>query len=432
MSSRRTILTNTAALYALQVANYIFPLIVMPYLLRTIGVAAFGEIAFTGAVVLTLAAAVEFGFNYTATARIAARADDAIAVSEIYSVVMVTKIALMVGSTAMLGLLTAAVPALRAAWPLVLAQWPLLLGEALFPTWLFQGLQKLTFVTVFHVVSRVATLALLLVFVHTPDDAALAAGIQAAHYVIAGIVAQAAARWLLGVRFQRVKREAYESLVRDSSRVFIGSLGVQVYVRAPMVLVGFLSSASLVGAFAVAQKITSLLTSMAGPVTQSVYPHLCAVADRSPHLIAPLRNKFVLAMALALSVAVIGLNLCGNWIVAIISGEVNDSMTAMLLAFSPVIVVTGTNMMLAQFIMAFRRFDELKRISLIGAAAFLALVVPLTLWFDAYGLILTTLIVEVMMLVQCIQITRSPLVRVGDISSNRSVPDADVPPTRVL
>ncbi|MEO8182833.1 MAG: oligosaccharide flippase family protein [Deltaproteobacteria bacterium] len=407
MSYRRTILTNTAALYALQVANYIFPLIVMPYLLRAIGVAAFGEIAFTGSVVLIFGAIIEFSFNYTATARIASRADDISAVSAVYSVVMATKIALMIGCTAILALLTATVPALREAWPLVFVQWPLLLGEVLFPSWLFQGVQKMTFVTVFHVISRVATLLLLFVFVHTPDDAVFAASIQASHYVIAGIAAQATARWMLGVRFQWPQRESYE-LVRDSARVFVSNVAAQVYVRSPMALVGLLASAPFVGAFAVAQKIASLFTSLTVPVTQSLYPHLCAVAERQPQLLARLRNKSVLGMALALSISVVCLNLCGDWVVALLSGEIDRSVTNMILLFSPVIVVTAINMMLTSFVLALRRFDEFKRITLAAAAVFLVLAFPLTFWFDAYGMIVTTLVVEIVVFACCLRLTRVP------------------------
>lgn len=406
MSARRTIATNTAALYALQVANYLFPLVLMPYLLRAIGVTAFGNIAFVGSIILALGAVVEFSFNYTATARIATSAGDMDAVSRIYSVVMVAKFALMGACSVALVLITLCVPAVRDDWHLALAQWPLLLGEALFPMWLFQGVQKLTFVTTFHLISRVVTLALIFVFVHTPDDAAVAAGIQAIHLVVAGVVAQVTAYATLGVRFRWPGRGEHRDLLHDSANVFLGDLGAHVYVRSPMMILGLLSSGQLLGAFAIAHKIFSLFTSLAGPIAQSLYPYLCSVAEREPAQMARLRRLSIIGVATTLSISVVGLNLAGDVVSVLLSGQPDPGLRAMLLFFSPAIVVVGVNTVLAKFVMALRRYNEFRRMLVLSAIAFVIVCIPLTAVLDAYGTIAATLAVEVFVLFQCLRISR--------------------------
>lgn len=406
MSAGRKILANTAALYALQVANYLFPLVLMPYLLRVIGVSAFGDIAFVGSIILALGAVVEFSFNYTATAKIATNAGDVATISRIYSVVMAAKFVLLAASSLVLFVITLSVPTLRSLWPLAIAQWPLLLGEALFPMWLFQGVQRLTFVTVFHLISRIATLALTFVFVRTPEDAPVAAGIQAIHLVIAGFVAQVTAYVALGIRFRWPNHGEHRELILDSARVFVGSLGGHVYVRAPMMLVGFLSGGQLVGAFAIAQKLASLFTSLVGPVAQSLYPHLCTVAVGEPARLAQLRRLSSLGIGLTLLAAVVCLNLVGDWVVAMLSGEADPRVRMMLLLFSPAIVLAGVNTVLAKFVMALRRYDEFKRMFVASAAGFVLLAVPLTACFDAYGTILATVAVESFVLIQCLRISQ--------------------------
>lgn len=411
MSARRTIAVNTAALYALQVANYLFPLVVMPYLLRAIGVAAFGDIAFVGSVVLALGAVVEFSFNYTATARIATNAGDMDAVSRIYSVVMVAKFVLMAACSVALLVITLAVPALRDDWPLAVAQWPLLLGEALFPMWLFQGVQKLTFVTTFHLVSRVATLALIFVFVHTPDDAAVAAGIQAIHLVIAGVVAQITAHAALGVRFRWPGRGEHRDLLHESAKVFVGNLGGHVYVRSPMMIVGLLSSGQLLGAYAIAHKVFTLLTSLVGPIAQSLYPYLCSIAEKNAPQLARLRRLSIVGVGATLTVGAIALNLLGDWVVVVLSGQPDPAVRAMLLCFSPAIVLVGVNTVLGKFVMALRRYDEFRRMFVISAVAFVIVCIPLTAVLDAYGTIAATIAVEALVLVQCLRISKlSPMV----------------------
>ena len=81
----KTLFANFAYLSLLQIANYVFPLLTLPYVVRIVGVENYGYISFSLAVVMWFTTIVDFGFNYTATRDVARSKDDLDEVSKIFS-----------------------------------------------------------------------------------------------------------------------------------------------------------------------------------------------------------------------------------------------------------------------------------------------------------------------------------------------------------
>ena len=80
---------NLFWLYALQGLNYLVPLAVLPYLLRILGVEHYGLIAFAQAFAQYFIILTDYGFNLSATKRIALLRDDRRQVSIVFWSVLV-------------------------------------------------------------------------------------------------------------------------------------------------------------------------------------------------------------------------------------------------------------------------------------------------------------------------------------------------------
>lgn len=72
--------------------NCALPLLVVPYLFKTLGVEKFGLIAFAQAIVVYFGLFVNYGFDLSASKEISVHRDDAKKVSEIYSSVTTVKV----------------------------------------------------------------------------------------------------------------------------------------------------------------------------------------------------------------------------------------------------------------------------------------------------------------------------------------------------
>ncbi|MBO7635291.1 MAG: oligosaccharide flippase family protein, partial [Paludibacteraceae bacterium] len=70
-SSYSKILGNMASLSLLQIANYLIPIIVIPFIVRSLGVETVGKVSYAQNIIQYFTILITFGFDYSATRQIA-------------------------------------------------------------------------------------------------------------------------------------------------------------------------------------------------------------------------------------------------------------------------------------------------------------------------------------------------------------------------
>src|SRR5579864_8134340 len=113
-TTRRKLLGNMFWLYGLQGLNYLIPLAVLPYLVRVLGVERYGLVAFAQAFAQYFVILTDYGFNLSATKRIALMRDRHDEVSSLYWSVILIKLALMLLGAVVVAAVLALVPRFRA------------------------------------------------------------------------------------------------------------------------------------------------------------------------------------------------------------------------------------------------------------------------------------------------------------------------------
>ena len=155
--------------------NYLFPLLLLPFPGRVLGVTEFGVLAYCQVVVQYLILLTDYRHNLTATRHVWVRRNDPDARSGVYSSTMGAKLALTLVSFALLagGLLF--VPGLASHWPILAAAFGGVIANAATPLWFFQGMERMKSLALPTFVSKVACLGFVVLLVKGPGDAALAA-----------------------------------------------------------------------------------------------------------------------------------------------------------------------------------------------------------------------------------------------------------------
>src|SRR5579863_9288077 len=74
--SHGRILGNVVSLYSLQGLNYLLPALILPYLIRELGIEKYGLIAFAQSFAQYFTPFTDYGFNFSATRRIAQSSTD--------------------------------------------------------------------------------------------------------------------------------------------------------------------------------------------------------------------------------------------------------------------------------------------------------------------------------------------------------------------
>ncbi|MCP4705997.1 MAG: flippase [candidate division Zixibacteria bacterium] len=277
----KILIGNISSLFVLQAANYIFPLITLPYLVRILGPENFGLYVFAQIFIQYFVILTDYGFNYTATRQISIERNNIKKRSEIYGTVMLIKLGLTLISFGLLTVIVFTFPKFRPDWLLYYSAFLLVLGNVLFPQWLFQGMERMRYITIINIVVRTIGLIVIFVFVKAESDYVLAVLIVSLTSVLIGLVGTISAVKLFKLRpvipsWMLIKRS-----LKDGWPLFISTAAISLYTTSTIFVLGLFSSNTIVGYFGAAEKIVRAVRSLIGPITQAIYPHISAIVSES-------------------------------------------------------------------------------------------------------------------------------------------------------
>ncbi len=271
---------STAALYVIQCATYLVPIVLLPYLSRALGPEAFGVYALCQTFAMYGAILVDYGFLFSGSRAIARAGVDVVARSAVVRDVLSGKL-VMVGA---LGLITGALtlaPFPLAAEPLLL--WLSLLwgcGSGLSLTWYFFGLEALPKIAPIEGCTRVVAATLTLVYVKDRHDVVYVVVIQTAC-----TLCSTGAGYLLARRqilYQKPSIPRGWAALAEGWGVFTARSASSLHGVMNVMVLGTVAPAAEVGYFAAAEKLYRAPVFLLSPITQTIYPRIARLyeADR--------------------------------------------------------------------------------------------------------------------------------------------------------
>jgi len=163
--SYKGLVENFSYLTLIQVVNLAVSLLVVKYLIEVLGKDLYGFVVFAQATIFFLVVIVSFGFQVTATKEISEHRDNPEKINEIFSSVMIIKGLLFILSCGILVALTYIIPKARPDKLLFYLTMFTAFYEFIFPSWFFQGIEKMGYSSIATVVLKLTFFILIFVFV---------------------------------------------------------------------------------------------------------------------------------------------------------------------------------------------------------------------------------------------------------------------------
>ena len=264
---------NIIALSLLNGIYFLSPLILIPFLMHTIGSELYGIYIFSWTFIYYYIFIVNYGFEYTTTRDIAINRKDLKKVSEIFSITFYTRLLLVCVSFIILGFCLLFIHKFQQNAQIILLGLGVIIGQALFPTWLYQGMEEMKFITIVNSITRLLPLVLVFIFVKTGKDIGLIILFQSVGYLSGGLFSHffAIKHYKLKLTipvFSKIK----ENLISGWS-MFVSTVGISFYRETNTILLGFLTNNfELVGFYALSDKIVRLFQIIANTFTQALFP----------------------------------------------------------------------------------------------------------------------------------------------------------------
>jgi len=279
--TRRRLFENFLSLSFLQVANYIFSLITLPYLVRVLGPEKFGLISFAQAFIGYFMILTDYGFNLSATREIAISRENKEKISEIFSSVMVIKFFLFFVSLVMMSVIVITFKKFRQDWAIYYLTFGVVLGQVLFPVWFFQGMEKMRYITFLNVLANLIFTIAIFIFVKKASDYLYVPLLNSLGFIVAGVLAL----WIVFKDFRVVfKMPSWGTIkhqLKEGWYIFISTVAISLYTISNTFILGLFTNNTIVGYYSAAEKLIKAVQGLLVPVSQSIYPYVSKLINES-------------------------------------------------------------------------------------------------------------------------------------------------------
>jgi polysaccharide transporter, PST family len=273
--------------------NMISPLLLYPYLIRTVGMENFGHITLAFAVYTYLNLVGDYGFQQSAVRETAANREDHQSISNTYWTITFAKPVMVFGTTLVLFLGSLI---LTSDWRLSLIYTSgcfIAFGEAMTPIWFFQGMEKMQNLVYSNLLFRVLGLILVLIFVRTASDYYLAMPLLGVGAIAGAILSNFYLLPRLGIILPFAKCQlAFKQQFKAGYPFFVRSLAVTAYAQIPVFFLKAVSTAEVVGYFGAADRIVAMLKAVLAAFSVAIFPPLVAMKQQGHAILVHYISKY--------------------------------------------------------------------------------------------------------------------------------------------
>lgn len=285
-------------LIALQGLTYIVPLLVLPYLMKVLGAEKFGYIGFALSVSQYLMLFVDFGFNLSATKRIALAKDNKEELNRIFSSTVYAKLALLASSFIIL-LVLSLIPEFAVYRSTMFVMFLMVIGQAGLFVFLFQGIGEIKWVSIFNCIAKITVLPLTFVLVKSSDDFLIAALLQGLAAVTAMLISWGMIKKKKWVSLVKVGIKDIKEEISESFPLFLSTAATSVYTACFVLILGYFATPEEVGQYSAVDRVMRALCYLVLiPILQVYYPKISALAKENVPL-AKQRVKALFALVLS-------------------------------------------------------------------------------------------------------------------------------------
>lgn len=274
LKNYRQLIENFFSLSILNALNVLLPLVTLPYILHVVGKANYGAYSYVYTVLQYVIMFSTYGFNFSATKQISQCRDDKEAVSRIYNAVIACKGVIAVVLSALLFLSSRIVFKDEVGLLMFLYGLGMVVGDIFTPVWLFQGMEKMKYMTLVNASSKILFTVLIFIVVREREDFDLLILLNSFGYLLAGLLSLILVYRQFHIRFCRTTIKELLFQIKEGGAVFGSTFGMNLYRNANVIILKQFVSDDLVGLYSAAEKVIKGFQSLISPAAQALFPHL--------------------------------------------------------------------------------------------------------------------------------------------------------------
>lgn len=335
----KKISANFMYLSILQGMNLILPLITFPYLVRVLGIENFGLLMFAQAFIVYFTMIVDYGFNLSGIREVSSNRNNKSKLIKIFSSIMIARFILALVGLIFLTIIVFSFEKFSQNWELYYLTFGIVIGTALFPTWFFQGMEKMKYITVLTVIAKLIFTLSIFLFVTTEKDFIYVPLINSLGFIFVGIISLFIIfkDFDMKIKFQKWKRIKIQFI--KGWHIFISKISINLYGATNTFILGIFTTDTIVGYYAIAEKVVRIITSLFAPFYQTIYPHVVNIIKKPKNEAAQfLKRVFKYSLGISTIVFLLSISL-GEFSFLLVFGEEAKNSINIFYILSPLIII---------------------------------------------------------------------------------------------
>lgn len=307
ISKNKVLVKNFSSLSILQISQYIFPLITFPYITRVLEPEKFGLVHFAYLFIAYFNTIIEFGFNISATQKVAIHKSNSRMVSKIFWEVFYIKMFLFIVSSILFLLILYSFDTFASFKELYIYAYFSVIGTILFPQWFFMGIEKMHYIILFNFPFKVLYTISVFVFVLSSNDWKTLVVLNTITMTLIGITGFVFTYIKFRISFCSLNFNDLIKIIYESSKIFVSTFSISFYSSNNIFLLGLFTDTKILGLFVVADKIRLIMQVIPHSISESFFPFISNLFDLSRTKgIKKIKIYTILVTIISLLIAIFG------------------------------------------------------------------------------------------------------------------------------
>lgn len=277
---KKTLIKNTAFLYLLTFSTQLLALITVPYLTRVLGPVTYGRLGVALSLMAYAQLVLDFGFILSATELVSRFSENKNQLCTVVSSVTAIKLILGVLFGIVLTIICGTVSSLKEDRTLYAIFYLAYLINSFLPDYLYRGKEQMKQITIRTVGVKIFFTGLMFFTIKSEKDIILYPVLLLVGNLIAVLWSYYDIKNKYDVSFCIIKRNDIISLLKRTFPFFVSRIAATFYQAANTLIIGILyPGQSVVGYYASADKMMSMVKSASSPIADSLYPYMMKNRD---------------------------------------------------------------------------------------------------------------------------------------------------------
>ncbi len=401
----KKLIENFSYLTLINIINKLLPLIIVPFIVRTVGVEKYGIITFALSVISYFILITQYSFTLTATKYISLHRSDIDKFSKHFNLVISIRVIFFVLIATLFLTVLMFLDISANEKEVFIFTFLLVFADVLMPLWFFRGMEDMKYIAVFNIIAKLFYAFSIYLFVGEKDDFVWIPLLNSISLIMVNVYAL-----YFAIRKYKIKRvppslvEIKEELILGKD-IFFSNISVSFYRTINIILLGLLTNYTAVGIYSLAEGLFMAYNSIIKSYTTVVYPHLAKYLDQPIRFYSQARKLFSFYVII-LSLSSLILFVSSSTIIDFLYGEGHNESIEILKIFSIALLVEPLGGFFTAYLSLKSKYRVIRSITFKTMILNLLLVVPMIHIFQAKGVVYLFLLLSLIQVYLNIQANR--------------------------